>query len=230
VEKLLVLQDRDRRIARLARESQDVPARKHQIEASVERERKAVSNTQDQIKKRQSDIKQVELEIQSRREKILKLREQQFQVKSNDDYRTLDREVKDLERQIREIEDRELEVMESLEALRKDLAEHESELKRGEKRVVEETGTLDQRLREIESEISRLQAERSGLAKDVDADWLSRYERVLQHHRDYALVPIENGTCGGCHMKLPPQLCHDARKGLSMTLCGFCSRMLYWQP
>ena len=44
--------------------------------------------------------------------------------------------------------------------------------------------------------------------------------------RDRALVNVENGTCTGCHMKLPPYLIHQARKQTEIVFCGYCGRML----
>jgi uncharacterized protein len=230
LERLLALQDRDRRIMRLQQESLDIPARKQAVAAGIQEQKDAVHRAQDVLKKTQAAIKQLELETGSREEKIKKLREQQFQVKSNSDYKTLEKEIKAFQAEIRAFEDREIELMEEIERNNAFVAGKEGDLKKGEAQIRADMAEMDRRLAEIEGQIRDLQAERGQIAPDIAKDWLARYERVISHTRDYALVPVENGACGGCHMKLPPQAVHEARKALAITTCGYCSRMLYWQP
>jgi predicted nucleic acid-binding Zn-ribbon protein len=53
---------------------------------------------------------------------------------------------------------------------------------------------------------------------------------VFKHTGDFGLVPVDSGSCGGCHMKLPPQLVQDAKRGTAMISCSYCGRILYWRP
>ena len=59
-----------------------------------------------------------------------------------------------------------------------------------------------------------------------DPEWLDRYDQVFGR-KDKALVPIQDGVCSGCHMKLPPYIIHDAKKRAEMVSCEFCGRLLY---
>jgi len=230
LERLLVLQDRDRRILRLQRESQDVPARKAHIQSSIAKQQEELKAAQEELKKQQAAQNQLELEVETRQTKVARLREQQFEVKNNEDYRTLESEINALQTEIRELEDKELAMMEEMEQARNVIAEKRGALERGEAEVQEDLKALDQRMEKIESEVHDLQRDREELATDIDDEWLARYERILRHTGDYALVPVEDDTCSGCHMKLPPQVTQDAKKALNMVMCPFCSRLLYWRP
>lgn len=230
IERLLLVQDRDRKLRRLAKESEDVPSRRKHIEAGIRKEKEAVAHSLERLKQQQSSAKQLELEVESRKEKITRLRSQQFEVKSNEAYRTLEKEIHLLEEEIRKVEDQEITVLEDMETTRRFVAEKEGELKRGESQVKSEMAALDERLTRIAVELRDLQVDRHALAADIHSDWLARYERLMSHTGDYALVPIEHDGCGGCHMKLPPQVAHDARKALGMVSCPYCGRLLYWQP
>jgi predicted nucleic acid-binding Zn-ribbon protein len=230
IERLLIIQDRDRAIARLTRESEDIPARKQQIEDRLKTHQEFLHQTQEALKKAQAGIKQVEVEIESRRQKINRFREQQNQVKKNEEYRALEHEISVVQNEIRAEEDHELEFMEQVEQNRALLAAREADLKKEDSRVREDQQVFDRRMDEIQAEIAKLQTDRKALAEAVDADWLTRYERILAKTADYALVPVEHGACGGCHMNLPPHLVHAARKGLASVQCSYCSRMLYWKP
>lgn len=229
IEKLLVLQDRDRKIKQLTKESDDIPARRKLSETRLQEHKAALQAAQDDLKKNAAAIKGVELEIDTLRQRILKLREQQTQIKTNEEYRAIEREVAGVEKQIRDFEDREMALMEETEGLRANVGRMEQRLKQEDAVVQSDRDALDIRLKGIQGEIERLKAERDGFAKDIDADWLARYERVFRHTGDFALVPIESASCGGCHMKLPPQVTQDVKKNLSLISCTFCGRILYWR-
>lgn len=230
VEKLLVIQDRDRKIKRLEQEIKDLPKRKQLIEAQLDAFRKAHDDAEDDIRKKSLEQKDLEAQIEQRQERIRKFRQQQFEVKNNDDYRAFEHQIATLNQEISDIEDRDLVLMEEIEALQKIRDEKLASLKEEEKGVEAELVLFRQRSENIASELKELEENRAELANDVDPAWLQRYERTFEHVGDYALVEVENNTCGGCHMKLPPQAGHDARRLDEMTLCMYCGRLLYYIP
>lgn len=236
IERLLTIQDRDRKIAELSRETNDLPAHTREIESRLNAHRESMKAAHDDVKKNAAATKQVEVEIESCKQKIMKFREQQFQIKSNDEYRALEREIGVVQKEIRKLEDQELVLMEQAESLRQMISEREKDLKQEEGRAHQDEEVLKKRLDGIRAEIHDLQVDRDSLASGIDRDWLSRYDRIFKKVGDYALVRVEKAAsgdyaaCGGCHMKLPPHLVHEAKRGLTMTQCSFCSRILYWQP
>ena len=230
IEKLLVLQDRDRKIRQLQKENEDIPARKKLIESRLQEYKQNVQASHDAVKKNASAAKQLELDIESHKQRILKFREQQGQIKTNEQYRALEEEIKTAHKQIREVEDREIVLMEESETLKAQAAQTEQRLKQEESVIQSDIGNMDQRIKNNQAEIAKLQEERKTLTTDIDPDWLGRYERVFKHTGDYALVPIENAGCGGCHMKIQPQLIQDVKRNQNMISCTFCGRVLYWRP
>ena len=74
-----------------------------------------------------------------------------------------------------------------------------------------------------------MQAERQRIAQEADPNALSRYDRLMRSKNDFAVVPIRNGNCGGCHLNVTPQLVHNAKHGSELTSCDYCGRILYWQ-
>jgi len=230
IERLLIIQDRDRKIAQLTRESEDLPTRARVINSRLDTHRESLKAAHEDVKKNAAATKQIEVEIDSRKEKIMKFREQQLQIKSNDEYRILEHEIAVVQKEIRNLEDQELALMEQAESLRKMIAERENDLKQEEGRANQDEEVLKKRLDNILAEIRDLHVDRNSLAAEIDPTWLARYDRIFKRTADYALVRVENAACGGCHMKLPPHLVHEAKRGLAMTQCSFCSRILYWQP
>lgn len=230
IEKLLTIQERDQKISDLTRENADIPVRQKQIEARLEAHKEAIRLTQEELKKKTASAKELDLEVEGCKQKINKFREQQFQIKSNVEYKALEHEIETVQGRIGELEDQELALMEQIEDIKKSQSAREHDLKLDQSRVDEEIHVLARRQEAIQTETDKLQQERDALAKEVDPDWLSRYNRIFKKVKDSAIVPVEHGTCGGCHMKLPPSVVHDAKNDLTMTLCNFCNRMLYWKP
>jgi len=229
LEKLLVLQDRDRKLRQLLQETRDIPARKQLIESRLKANRDAHHLAQEELKKNLTQIKAVELEIETVKETIKKYRVQQGQIKSNDQYRALEREIREQMGRVRELEEREIVLMEQSETLKKIVSERDADLKTEEGAVQGDTKILDERLANIQAEVEEARKNREAMTEGIDESWLSRYTRIFNNKGDFALVPVENGTCGGCHMKVPPQLVQDAKRGDAMVSCSYCGRLLYWQ-
>lgn len=229
LEKLLVLQDRDRKLRQILQETRDIPARKQLIESRLKANRDAHLAAQETLKKNLTQIKSVELEIDSVKDTIKKYRTQQGTIKSNDQYRALEREIREQMGRVRELEEREIVLMEETEALKKNVAEREDALKQEEAGVLVDVKALDERLANIQREVDEARKNREAMIVGIDEAWLSRYTRIFNNKGDYALVPVENGTCGGCHMRVPPQLVQDAKRGDAMVSCSYCGRLLYWQ-
>jgi predicted nucleic acid-binding Zn-ribbon protein len=226
VEKLLVVQSRDCKLRDIDRELRDIPLRKQHEKQRLEEHTKAHAEAEERLKGLQAEIKELELESEARRDKIAKLRQQQMQLKTNKEFKAMELEIKAVEDEISEIEDRELGLMERVENARREQAERKQDLSEEESAVKQDLVVLDERAAQLAAEMEGIKAERETLAREVDPEWLASYTRIFER-RNLALVPIEGGVCGGCHMKLPPYALHDARKQAEMVLCTYCGRLLY---
>ena len=228
IEKLLTLQDQDLRILKFEKELLDIPLRKAAIDSMLDDHRQAVLKAKEVHKTRQAEIKKCELEIDSYRDKIRKFREQQMQLKNNQEFRAMEKEIGAVEKIIREIEDKILEVMETVDAALTEVKTREATLKEEEGGIKHEVAAIDDRANDIRTELESVKQKRAELAAGIDAVRLRQFDRMFSNKKDKVLVAVEdNGTCGGCHMKLPPYICHDARKQVDVVACGYCGRMLY---
>ena len=228
IDKLLVIQARDCRIARCQRELNDIPNLKQNLTTNLDQHKTALENAKTTIKTRLVAVKQREVEIETLRQQIAKFREQQFQIKSNEEFKVLNREIAVLQENIRGLEDREIELMETVEQARQEENGLKAELAKAEGSVHAEFQQLDERQKNLEAEIQQLQLDRQGLVGCIPEDWLSRYNRVMENRKDVALVSTEKNSCGRCHMKLPPHVLQDIKRADAIITCSFCGRLLYW--
>jgi predicted nucleic acid-binding Zn-ribbon protein len=228
IEKLLILQDQDILIIRLERELTDIPQRKTAIDALLDKHRQAVATAKETLKASQAELKKAELEIESFREKIRKFRDQQMQLKSNQEFKAMENEIAAVERNIRQTEDQMLAQMEGIETAQAAVKQREEELRGEEASITRELGGMDARAAAVKGELEQARGLRATLAAEAEPERLGQYDRLFTKLREKVLVPVEdNATCGGCHMKLPPYVFHNARKQTEIVCCGFCGRMLY---
>lgn len=235
VQKLLAVQECDLRIHGIERMLRDIPVRqKSEAERLVQREH-AVVDGDKLLKEAQSRVKQLELDVEARRERVRKLRQQQMEVKSNKEFASIEAEIKQAEADTRLIEDQELTAMEAVEAVRRSVTNDKDKLKTEEGSVQTEVRDLEKQADELRQALEQTIARRKELAPTVDHDLMVAYERLFLNRKKKCrtgdlgatLVPIIDATCGGCHMKLPPDKYHSTKKIGSITTCDWCFRLLY---
>ncbi len=226
IKKLLPLQELDCQLRDMKREIEDIPARKEEEQSRLEEHKANLAKAEEAMKLEQAKIKELELEVQSCKEQIEKYRQQQMVLKSNKEFKAMEIEIANVQSKIREHEDEELVLMEDVEKARVHVTERRKELEAEEEAVNMDVVELDKRMAGIEEEITSLEARRGEVVGDVPGDMLSRYE-MIQARRDRALVPVEGGICGGCHMKLPPSVNQNILKQEDMVSCDHCGRLLY---
>ncbi|QHI70315.1 zinc ribbon domain-containing protein [Tichowtungia aerotolerans] len=226
LEALLALQQKDRKIAKLEREINDIPARKAEVETQLDQAKAKLAAVREEHVGVQSDLKQLEVEAEAHKEKITRYKQQQMEAQNNDQYRALLIEVANEEKAVSDLEDREIQLMEQLELSKKAIDEREAEMKEEENGIRDEQDMLMERLEEVQEDLEAQKEKRAKMAAEVEPRLLSRYERILANKRDFAVVRVENGHCRGCNMKLPPQVVNDAINPAKLVSCNYCGRLL----
>ncbi len=229
LQQLLVVQDRDRRLAQLKTEAARIPVEIAAAQKRLADDLAKLETAKLELKRIESQRKQLEVDADAKRQQILKYRTQLNQIKSNTEYQALLKEINKAEDDIRQVEDVELELMDKLDKLQPLLKLEQAQLKELTGKADTEKADLQKRAKLIETEQAQLQGEREQLVATVDEDALSRYNRLLRSKGDLAIVPIKHGNCGGCHLNLPPQIVHTAKGEKELTSCSYCGRILYWQ-
>ncbi len=240
LEDLLHVQDLDLNIRNMRREIQNIPARKKQLMDSTANREAEFKAAEDRGKHLQASIKEQEVEVGGLKDRIIRYRQQQNDVRTNDEYRALEHEIAACNKAISASEDRELQLMEDMDAARAAMAAARSLLDDATRAAESECAQMDQQGANIKARMAEAEAARTAAAQTVPAEWLTRYERIF-HHCGSAVVPIKltasehpaghsAGVCGGCHTTLPPQTINNARLSETngrIAVCENCGRMLY---
>ncbi|MEI7730875.1 MAG: C4-type zinc ribbon domain-containing protein [Verrucomicrobiota bacterium] len=230
IEKLLVVQDRDRKLIRVRQELSIIPIERRQLIENAVKGQAGLEAAKHQVMQLESDRKRLELEAESKKQQMDKYSVQQFQTRKNDEFRAIGNEIETAKRAIFEIENQILENMEQSEAAQKEVVAAQQVAAAAKKLADEKVSNLDAREKNLQQELASVEADRRKLAEGVDAATLNRYERMLKNKGENVVVNIEHGACGGCHMRLSRQTVVSCRGGQEIIQCNNCGRILYYLP
>jgi predicted nucleic acid-binding Zn-ribbon protein len=228
IEKLLILQDRDRRIRQEQGELSRIEPERQTLKAKAATAQAELENAKLRIKQIESARKDLELEVEGKKQMIVRYSNQQFQTRKNEEYRALAHEIDTCKAAIFEIENREIEFMEQAEATQKEVLRATQAAKDARSLMDEQVAQLGGREENLKKELAQLEANREELASGVDETARSRYERLMRSKGENVVVGVEHGVCGGCHMKLPPQLLVTCQGEKELVGCSNCGRILYY--
>jgi predicted nucleic acid-binding Zn-ribbon protein len=228
IEKLLVLQDRDRKILRVKDELKHIEPERQQWRTRAAQAQTGLDEAKLRVKHLESERKRLELEADGKRGLIEKYSVQQYQTKRNEEYRALTHEIDLCKAAIRELEDQQLDFMEQGELAQKQVAAATQTGKEIKQLADSQIADLDAREQNLKKELAELETNRGDLADAVEDDARMRYERLSKQKGHNVVVGIERGVCGGCHMRLNPQIVVSCRAEQEIVTCPNCGRILYY--
>jgi hypothetical protein len=228
IEKLLILQDRDRRIRQEQGELARIEPERQTLKVKAATAQAELEDAKLRVKQIESARKDLELEVEVKKQMIVRYANQQFQTRKNEEYRALTHEIDTCKAAIFEIENREIEFMEQAEAAQKEVLRRTQAAKDARTLMDEQVSQLDAREENLKKELAQLEANREELASAVDDGARSRYERLVRSKGENVVVGVQHGVCGGCHMKLPPQLLVTCQAEKELVGCSNCGRILYY--
>ncbi len=165
-----------------------------------------VADSEDQLKERRSRLSRI------RTERELRATEGEI-TSARDEIGSYEEALLDLEQRVADIEGQ-------IEALRSE----QSSLAEADQRLVEEEGA---HVEALKLELVAEREARDEIASSLDGGLARKYELVLQRRGGVAVVEVRSGSCGGCHMHVPPQVVIEIMKAGAVRICPNCQRILY---
>jgi predicted nucleic acid-binding Zn-ribbon protein len=91
---------------------------------------------------------------------------------------------------------------------------------------LEERANVEQ-LTAMDAKIAEVDQRRAAISSGLDKAVVDRYHKIGKARDGRAVVPVKDGSCGGCHMLLQPRFVEMVLRGSSIVMCPHCSRYLY---
>lgn len=228
LEKLLILQDRDRKIMTVQDELAHIPPERQELQAKLAAAHATLEQAKHQSKQIESDRKKLELDVEAKKQLIDKYSIQQFQTKKNEEYKALAHEIEMCKEVIMKLDDQQIELMERAEAEHKVVAKAQQVAADFKKTVDSRTAALDASEANLQKELAVLQSNRGELAAAVDETTCNKYDRLLKQKGQNVVVGIQHGVCGGCHMQLSRSVIVLCQGDQEIVSCPNCGRILYF--
>ncbi|MBI3895542.1 MAG: hypothetical protein HY313_06395 [Acidobacteria bacterium] len=227
---LIELQKLDDILRELEAEVQSLPKKIAQIESQLTEHIRAVDASRKNLEENQRLRRRRENDIAALRDKISRFKDQTLEVKTNEQYRALLHEVEYHEGGIRKLEDQILTEMIESETLDKKLREAERSLATERALAEQEIAEATRRKEEDDQKLREVRARRADVQSHLPANIYEQYERVARQRKGQAVVPVHNGSCGACHVRLRPQAYAESKSNETLVSCESCGRILYYAP
>lgn len=223
-------------------ELQKIDARVHELRAAIEAMPQKLVTARNDLSKLEAILhaegarlseteawrKEQESFIQMEDEAIKKAKIKLQSSRSTKDYSAATREVDNKRKMKAEREEEVLKIMEAIEASRKKLGAYQEDIEALRSKLQQEEASVGEQVAAFEAEVIERSAGREDLVARLDQSLLKRYEQIM-HKRGFAVAPVRDGVCQGCHMSIPPQLNNVLARCESIEDCPRCNRLLYRQ-
>jgi predicted nucleic acid-binding Zn-ribbon protein len=224
---LIALQDLELSIARLQKQSSEIPGKTQILENELARIRDEYDREVSQSKDLVNQRRHFEGEVEVLQTKLSRLKDQLMTVKTNKEYTAMLHEIQAAEGQIRSEEDKILDIMEKTEDMDQVLKKAGQEMLKKSAETQEEIRKTTESAPQMENELTRLQEEKNRVEKTIGEELLARYRRIAKACKGVALAEAKEELCSACHVRIRPQMYAELLKTDNIYACDSCSRILF---
>ncbi|MBU1699323.1 MAG: hypothetical protein KJ970_20990 [Candidatus Eisenbacteria bacterium] len=208
---------------------EEIPPELKAIEQYESALRQALLGEEAQLSERQRERRQIEIQIQDQITIKKKYENQIYEIKENRELQSLQREIDFLKRGLTELEEKVLTNLEEEEELQKRLGILREETTRKLEELAFKQKRLAEKSIELAASMEDMEEGRKMLIDLLKPPTRSKYRRIVNAKGHEAIVSVNDGSCGGCFYKLPPQKLAEVKIGQQMALCEGCGRILVWE-
>lgn len=169
-----------------------------------------------------------EKEIEQENQKIKNVEARLNYIKSQKDFLEIKKKIELAKKSNKLREDDVIKKMEEIENTEKLILGLTEKYKAEEESISNILKTLENEEMELENKKSALLENRNNLINKINAEMLGKYDFIRKNCRGIAVSKVNNETCEGCFMNVPPQLYNMVIKGDKIYQCPFCQRFLIY--
>ncbi len=226
-DKLYHLQQVELHLGRTQKRLHDIVAllaNNEQVKAAEQ----AVTTIKQQVSPLQAQAKNLELEIETNREKIKQTDEALYsgRVRNPKELQDMQHEIESLKRRNVVLEDQLLETMMQVEETEARLTEAEAILADATRQHEASNRDLIAERNQLRTEQPVLIEKRNQMIPTIDADSLQVYNAIKSRKANQPVALLVNQSCSFCRVEQDLSIVGEVRKGIKLTYCGSCGRIL----
>lgn len=207
----------------------DEPLRQQALADMLAAAQTALDDERARLARNQSARRDIEKELAMQQGRLSKFKGQLMEVKTNREYQAMQKEIETAQHEIQKQEDLLLERMLEFDDITRQVKNAEGAFARDLASVEEQRTALATQLADAQAALAKTATDRAALAPRISVPVMALFERVLKGRKVSAVVPIRDGRCGACQVRLRPQTINELRKNEIIFQCETCQRILYYE-
>jgi hypothetical protein len=227
VDQLFALQTVDIQLRRLRLELSGLGAAAAELRTEVATKRLLTQTKRQEVSDVDRRRRDLESTLSSEEEKTKDRRMRMQRIRNEKELAALKREIDLSKEQSTLLEEELLAILEGYDAKAAELKAMEDDLASVEAKLVAVEREHGERKVALASDLERLTGERTVLAEKLEPGIRSRYELIFDRKGGIAVVEVNAGDCGGCRMRIAPQLITQIHRNVDIVFCPACQRILY---
>jgi hypothetical protein len=221
------LQRVDGDILELSRAGEEHPLRLAELDRKLNLAKASLENEQQRLADNEKQRRDLEAQVQAEKDTIKKWEGRLSEIRTPREYAALSREIDISKKSVENLEQQNLELRAMSEPIKQAIDHRQKDLLTQHETLGVEAKDIRGKISSLKDKLGALEGQRTEAKRAVDPVLLARYENIRKK-RGVALVPVQGGTCRGCHMSLPPQLYNLLRSGqIDIETCPNCFRLVY---
>jgi predicted nucleic acid-binding Zn-ribbon protein len=221
------LQQVDLQILESDKKLKKIPEDLHQVKAQMDELYEKIERDRTTLKEAEKWRVEHDKAIEMQQELLAKSKGKLATARNEREANAAQREIDTIRRALSEREEEAIHILEVVEQTGESIAQKEemyANLQDAFKGM--ETESRKQ-VESMEAEVKKLESDRKRIARSIDKPIADMYEKIRQR-RPRAVVAAVRGTCGGCHMMLPPQIYNLIQRQDRILTCPSCFRIVYF--
>ena len=225
---IATLQQLDNRLATLRLKVKALPQQLQVYDAACVEARQSLVAIEDDIERTERQRRSLERELDSSQAQLVRTQTKLREVKTNKEYSAVLAEIDAGKQHIGTLEDQILELMEAVERQRQKRQQQTRHVQVAEQELGQQTERVRQEQAVLSSQVTAEEAARQHIVAEVAQDLYARYQQLSTIRDRQAVVFVQEGACGGCHLTIQPQLVSEVRQQDKLITCPHCQRILLW--
>jgi predicted nucleic acid-binding Zn-ribbon protein len=226
---LAALQQLDSRLRALEIEKRELPQQLSPYLQACRQAREELISIQSEMEAVERQRRALERDIDRGNDQLTRAQNRLREVKTNKEYSAVLAEIDTSKQRIRRLEDQVLELMEGVEHQQEASQQCEQRLRDMDRELAERECQVREAQDALSGNIAAHDHERRDLITRVQPDVYKAYQLAAQRAGGLAVVEVmADETCGGCYLRIRPQLISEVRKQVSLVPCPHCKRLLLW--
>jgi len=230
LERLILLQDIERRAAAAARIVADAPGTLAALATTLANAKAGVESAKAALADNQVARRALERDLQTAQQRLDKYKDQSMAVKTNEEFHAMQHQMAAVKADIDRLEGSILEVMMTADDLQQRLTGAETTLKAQTAAVAAQQAAVSAERDANAAIVSACAAERAALVAQMTPSVVVTFDKVARQRAGVGVARAEQERCVVCQVRLRPMVYTAVKRNDSITQCDSCQRILYFIP